>query len=321
MNNSPESTLEFRPIHTVLGELPFTRLGIVDTHTHAWIEPVQGADPTSPVLDQYGKIYEELKRYRLAGGSSLLDCQPGGCGRNANRLIQLSRESGVNIIACTGFHRRKYYAPDYWLFHADIEDIADYFIKELCISMEETDGQPEKAVAGFIKIALEAEWESTPQKALMAAIIAARETGALVEIHTEKGALAEKVVSVFEDNGVRPQRLVICHIDKQADFELHSKLASVGVLLEYDTFYRPKYRPEENLWPLIQKMVHHGLVNHIALANDMAEAAMYRTIANGPGLESLPGEIKDRLLSMGCPENSIRQMLGENIARRLAGIV
>lgn len=321
MNDSLDLPVEPRPIHTVLGDVPHGSLGIVDAHTHTWIDPISGADSTSPVLDQFEKICAELKRYRASGGGSLLDCQPGGCGRDANRMIRLSQESGVNIIACTGFHRTRYYAPYHWLFSACARVAAQYFIKELTRSMDETDQQPRQAIAGFIKIALEAEWEAIPQNALMGAITAARETGALVEIHTEKGALAERIVSTFDENGVSPNRLVICHIDKRADFTLHSMLASAGVLLEYDTFFRPKYRPEENLWPLIQKMVAYGLDDHIALATDMAEASLYRTIGGGPGMESFTGEIKDHLEALGCSQLSIRRMLGENIARRLAGSV
>ena len=107
------------------------------------------------------------------------------------------------------------------------------------------------ARAGFIKIALEKTWAETPQAALEGTALAARETGALVEIHTEKGALAEKAVVYFEERGIAPQRLVLCHMDKRPDHALQMALASYGPLLEYDTFYRPKYDPGSKLWPLI----------------------------------------------------------------------
>jgi hypothetical protein len=58
----------------------------------------------------------------------------------------------------------------------------------------------------------------------------------------------------------------------------------------------------------------------VALATDMAEAGLYRTLGGGPGLASLPGEIKARLTAMGIAEISVQQMLGGNIARRLAGL-
>jgi phosphotriesterase-related protein len=109
-------------------------------------------------------------------------------------------------------------------------------------------------------------------------------------------------------------------MDKRPDPGLHKELARLGVLLEYDTFYRPKYNPSENLWPLIEKMVDAGFSDRVALATDMAEPEFYRFIGGGAGLASLPSEIQDQLTKKGIPETARKQMLGSNIARRLAGI-
>ena len=307
-------------VRTVLGEISCETLGITDAHNHVWIDPVPGAAPGVPVLNQYDEIKRELELYRLAGGGSLLDCQPGGCGRNTNRLAQLSRATVVPIIACTGFHRRKYYPADHWLFTASSEHAAEYFLRELTSAFEETKDQPQPIRAGFIKAALESEWSDTPQAALEGAVEAARQTGLLFQMHTEKGELAEKAALFMQDHGVPPAQLVLCHMDKRPDFGLHVELAQFGALLEYDTFYRPLYEPESNLWPLMQKMVAAGLSAHIALATDMAEARMYATIGKGPGLASLPAEIRSGLVKLGIPESSIQGMLGGNIARRLAGL-
>ncbi len=273
-----------------------------------------------PVLDRYEQIRDELRLYRAAGGGSILDCQPGGCGRNAARLAQLAEATGVHIIACTGFHRQKYYAPGHRLFSADARQAGELFLSELGSALAESQGQPRRIRAGFIKIALESAWDESPQALLEAAADAARQSKALVEIHTEKGGLAEKAIIFFEERGVSSKQLVLCHMDKRPDPCLHMELAKYGALLEYDTFYRPKSEPEARLWPLICKMVEAGLSDHLALATDMAEAAMYSTIGEGPGLASLPTEIKRRLRELGIPANSIRQMLGGNIARRLAGL-
>jgi predicted metal-dependent phosphotriesterase family hydrolase len=106
-------------------------------------------------------------------------------------------------------------------------------------------------------------------------------------------------------------------MDKRPDIGLQSELARFGVLLEYDTFHRPRYDPAANLWPLVERMVDAGYAGRIALATDMAEADHYRFIGGGPGLASLPGEIQHRLWEKGIPEDSRNQMLGGNIARRL----
>lgn len=307
-----------RPVRTVLGEISHEELGITDAHSHVWIDPVPSGDFQAPVLNRYSEIRAELQLYRAAGGAAMLDCQPQGCGRNANQLVSLSEESGVHMLACTGFHRKKYYPPTHPLFDKTAQQAADFFIEELTESLVETRNQARQVRAGFIKIALEKNWADCPLSAVEGAAGAAKATGALVEIHTERGALAEKAVLYFESQGVSPHQLVLCHMDKRPIPSLHIELTRYGLLLEYDTFYRSKYSPETNLWPLISAMLGAGLSSSLAFANDIVEYDLFR-VNGGPGLASLPADIYSRLKMLDIPENLIRQMLGGNIARRLAG--
>jgi len=309
-----------RPVNTVLGPVSYKDLGVTDCHNHLWIDAVPDVDPTCPVLNQFAEIEKELKQYKKAGGRSILDCQPEGCGRNGNKLIELSKKSGVQVIASTGFHRVKYYPPQHWLFAKRSQKVCDFLESELVTGMYETLELEKPVPAGFIKIALEATWGECPQPALEGAAMAAQKTGALIEIHTEKGALAEKACLYFTDLGLLPEQIVLCHMDKRPDFGLHKELVRLGVLLEYDTFYRPKYKPQKHLWPLIDTMVKNDLSSNIALATDMAESDLYYHIGGGPGLFSLPGEIKHELLTRGIIPDDIQKMIGVNIARRLAGI-
>jgi predicted metal-dependent phosphotriesterase family hydrolase len=312
------STRAARPVMTVAGPISFDEMGITDAHNHVWIEGFKGADPANPVLDQLALIRRELNDYRLAGGSSLLDCQPGGCGRDGRRLLELSRLSGVHIIACTGFHRRKYYPSDSKFWSLTSQSAADLFISELTRGLKETLSGRQPVLAGFIKIALEDSWEKCPLPFLEAAAAAATKTGCVVEIHTEKGALAVEIVDFFIKHAVPADQLVICHIDKHIDFGLHAELARSGALLEYDTFFRPKYDPEINVWPLVDRMAASGLEACVTLATDMAEKEMYLAYGGGPGLASLPLKIKSRLADRGLPESAIQQLVGGSIARRLA---
>lgn len=307
-------------VMTVQGPIAFDQLGITDAHNHVWIDSLPDVAEENPVLNQYDLILQELTSYRQHGGKSILDCQPGGCGRNGNQLLALSSASRVNLIACTGFHRRKYYPPGYWLWEADAPQIYDSFCNELELGLAETMETSNPVRAGFIKIALETVWNKCPQAALEGAAFTTSVTKSLLQIHTEKGALAEKACIYFSERGVLPQQMVLCHMDKKPDISLHKALAEFGILLEYDTFYRPQYDPETNLWPLIDQMVNAGLSDHIALATDMADTSLYHAISGGPGLCSLPGEIREKLSEKGYSEIAQEQMLGGNIARRLAGI-
>ncbi len=309
-----------RPIMTVQGPVGHESLGITDAHNHTWISRVAGADPASPVLDRFEPMLQELIEFRTRGGAAILDCQPSGCGRDGNQLLALSRSSGVILIACTGFHRRKYYSPDHWLWNAEARQVVEFFCSELTQGLIETRELETPVVPGFIKIALEATWSDCRQAALEAAAEAARVAGCLIEIHTEKGALAERTCIFFSDHGLKPEQLALCHIDKRPDFGLHKELARLGVLLEYDTFHRPKYEPAKNLWPLLEEMMRAGLADHVALATDLAEASLYHFLGGGPGLASLPGQIASELVQKGFPESVRQLLLGGNIARRLAGL-
>ncbi len=304
-------------VMTVLGPRPVEQIGIADAHNHVWIDVVPGAAPDSPHLDDSAQILAELVEYRLAGGNTILDCQPAGCGRNGIQLYELSLASGVNLVACTGFHRQRYYAPDYWLWQRDAGKVSQYLIREFSQGLEETRNLAQIVKPGFIKIACEVDLDHTPQAALEGAAIAAATTHAAIEIHTEKGGDAENIVRYFIDHDVSAHQLILCHIDKRPDFGLHRSLAQAGVLLEYDTFYRAKYAPQDNLWPLIEKMISAGLSSAVALATDIAEENM-RCSAGGPGFVGFLTIIRAGLADRGVSPDTMKNLLGGNLACRLA---
>ena len=75
------------------------RRALTDAHQHVWIEPGVVPGDGLPLLNDRPLAEAGLAAYRAAGGAALLDCQPGGCGRNAVTLAELSKVSGVAIIA------------------------------------------------------------------------------------------------------------------------------------------------------------------------------------------------------------------------------
>ena len=303
-------------VMTVNGPLAAASLGVTDAHQHAWIAPVAGGPTNAPLLCDRAVITAGLTAYRAAGGGGLLDCQPGGCGRDGRVLAELSRLTGVPIIACTGFHLARYYPPDFWLWGATAEAARDTFVAEIVDGLAETRDMDQPARAGFIKIAIPTEPAALPAALWEAAAAASRDTGAAVLAHTEAGAAAEQIVTRLLGCGAAADRLVICHIDKRPDFGLHRELAQAGMLLEYDTFFRPKYDPERNVWPLLQRMAAAGLAGKIAIGTDLAGTAFWQEI--GPA--ALPGEIVSRLRTLGFDPATIRCLTGGTIADRLAGI-
>lgn len=303
---------------SVLGPVDPVVTGVFDAHNHIWIEQLPGVPPQAPCLEDEVRIRAELTHFGANGGSGLADCQPGGCGRNGNRLAELALNTGLVIIGCTGFHRKIYYPPDTTIFTMQTEVLTRHFIAEIQTGMTETLASLEPVRAGFIKIALEGSLQDTPQAALEAAVQAALVTGAAMEIHTEKGAAAEEILTYCTVHGLAPERLVLCHMDKRPDFGLHHELAKAGAMLEYDTFFRPKYAPEQYLWPLIRHMVTSGLEAHVACATDMAEKAQWKQFGGEPGLSALPQYIAPRLSQQGYLPETVQRLTGGNILARLA---
>jgi predicted metal-dependent phosphotriesterase family hydrolase len=304
----------------VTGPVEPGQAGITDAHNHVWIAPVVDAASAGPVLDDERAITSELIAYREAGGSTIIDCQPGGCGRDGRVLKRLAQASGVTIVACTGFHLRRYYPVDHPFFDLSAEAACQHFVSEITGYLTETDAA-DPVCAGFIKIACEETLQQSPLNLIEGAVAASHETGTAIEVHTEKGADAERIVQAMADFGLPASRLVLCHVDKRPDFAFHRAMARHGVMLEYDTFYRGKYEPDANVWPLLTRMVEAGLASQVTIATDMAEAAMWRSMGGGPGLTALITQIMPRLRAIGCDDLTIGQLVGANITGRLARLV
>jgi phosphotriesterase-related protein len=300
-------------LQTVTGLVDIASLGLVDAHGHVWIDPPNEA-LLEIVLHDRESIVKELRKYRESGGTAIVDCQPAGCGRDANKLREISEASGVFITATTGYHQKQYYAPDYWLWTAKANQAADFFIEELTKGMRETGG---RIRATNIKIAFEGTISGQTQVLMEAAADAAKQTGAAILVHTEKGNNIEALLPFFQKHDISPSRLFLCHVDKRPDFGLHKEMVQAGALLGYDTFNRPKYRPEGNGWPLLIKMMKEGFKEHIAVALDLANAAMWKFNGATHGMMFLAEQIRPRLVSEGFSEEEIKPVLGANITRHL----
>ena len=303
---------------TVEGPIDPLEAGITDAHNHLWIARVEGTASDVPVLNDRAAIAAELTEFRSAGGRSIVDCQPWGCGRDANILRKLAVQCGVHIVACGGFHLRRYYPPDHWLFEATSEQAQAYFVRELCQSLEETADAKTPVRAGFLKVACEETLDRSPLPLLEGAAQACLDTGAAMMVHTERGSDAERIIAWLQQLGLKPGQIVLCHMDKRSDYPLHAELAREGAMLEYDTFFRPQYRPDEQVWPLLEQMVHNGLDSLVAVATDMADSRMWSRLGGGPGLTGLVNSLVPRMYALGFGEATIQGLAGGNIASRLA---
>ncbi len=296
-------------IETVSGPRRAADIGIADAHAHLWIAP---RVPGAPALTDPALALAELADFALMGGSLVVDCQPGDCGRDGRVLARLARESPVAVVAATGFHLARYYPAGEgpWALGADASRAL--FERELRAGLDEAPA----VRAGVVKAAWTGDGSGLEQDLMRAALEAAHRADAAVVIHTEAGTAVEGLVRLVEGSGLSPARVQLSHIDKRPDPALHRDLARAGYALGYDTFLRPKYDPERHVWPLLRAMIADGLWPWVTLGLDLVDAASWH-VRGGPGLRALSVDVLARLRREGVGDTIARALTGGNVARLL----
>ncbi|HLJ67822.1 MAG TPA: aryldialkylphosphatase [Chloroflexota bacterium] len=308
-------------VRTVTGDIDSSDLGVCDAHEHVLIV---GGIPVlldkDFLLDDREKASRELTAFKALGGGSVVDMMPAGLGRDPDGLRALSQQTGVHIIAATGFHTERYYDTQHWLYHYSVEQIAHFFRGEIEEGMDQWGYrgplvQRTPARAGVIKVAsLYYRWTANTEKWFEAAAIAQRATGAPIASHTENGVLGDIQVERLTSHGVPASSIVVGHIDKNVDPYVHRELAAMGVYLEYDSPSRLKYGPDADAVKLIAAAVEHGYQRQILLGLDLARRSYYPSYGGGPGLGYLLERFVPRLHAEGLGD-VVPLLLVENPAR------
>lgn len=269
-------------IQTVTGTVAVQELGYCQIHEHIFVRHTPMADK-NPVLqiDDEEKSLKELQKYRNAGGKAIVDAQPVGAGRDAEVLERLSRQSGVAIIACTGYHLLDFYWEDHWIHTLGLQELEEVFVRELTEGMLPFGAAPKTkersgSLAGAVKAAIPASGVTGRYETLLrAAALAAACCGAALMLHTESGAGAVEAVELCRNAGVPVQKIIVCHADRQADsYDIHEAIGKTGVYFDYDTIGRYKYHSDESELRLIRHMIKQGMGGQIRLALDTTRARL-----------------------------------------------
>lgn len=172
-------------VRTVLGDRDPGVLGYTHCHDHLFVYRTGGVTlPERLILDNYENTKREVLRFREKGGEAIVDVQPFGAGRHPRNLDKLSKETGVQIISATGFHKSYFYSNKFWSYNASVRDITDLFVSEIEEGMYEYEyNNPfcrrSNIAAGIIKIATEKDGLTEYYKKVFDA--AARPT--LLQVH------------------------------------------------------------------------------------------------------------------------------------------
>ena len=261
---------------TVIGDIDCGQLGWTQCHEHLFIEKGKSFDINQALfMDDYKKTLDEVELYKNAGGHSVVDAQPVGCGRMAEYLERVSVSAGVNIIASTGFHKTIFYNDDSLIYKKSEQDLCELFVNEIengMYSSIESGFEKLDCKAGIIKTAVDCEGiykDGCYEKLFEAAAEASLRTNVSIMCHMEKGADAHEIITFFSDKGIDKDKVILCHLDRtKYDYRYHEDLADTGVFLEYDTIHRLKYHEDDQEAKLIAHMVKKGYEKQLLLSLD-----------------------------------------------------
>lgn len=314
-----------KSVYTVLGPVEPGALGFTHCHEHLCILPGRSAQ-VNPALciDDEMRTLRELQAFRAAGGGAIVDAQPVGCGRSAEVLARLAQQSGVHIIASTGFHKMLFYPEGHWIFAWSEDQLTDLFCAELehgmCRTADDAPPTGQTGIrAGIIKTALDAgTMDAQYQKLFAAAARAAVTTGAPLMAHIEQGSDPRALADFWQQRGVDLRRVLFCHMDRAVpDLAVHKEICARGITLEYDTIAREKYHGNEREVEIVQELVAAGYGGQLTMGLDVTRERL-AAYGGAPGLCFLKETFVPMLLAAGISTATVRDIFVNTPARVLA---
>jgi phosphotriesterase-related protein len=311
-------------VRTVLGDIAPSALGVTYAHEHVVID---GGRPVelSPdfLLADVERLAAELAGAAAAGLQSAIDAMPADCGRNPGKLADLSRRTGVQLVAATGLHHERFYGPSHWSLRVSEDELAALFVADISEGIDERDyGGPivnrTEVRAGIVKVAGSEGGPSGRDLPIFRAAVAAhQQTGVPIHTHCEGGTGALEQLRVLLDAGVPADRTSLSHVDKVVDRGYHRELLSSGAFVVYDQAFRWGDRPNGTL-QLLEWAVADGLAGQVMLGMDAARQGYYRAFGGSPGLAYLLREFSDELEIRGIGAEIRRCFFVDNPARAFA---
>lgn len=156
----------------------FDPTGYTRVHEHLHIDLSGFKNNLDCRLDQYDLICQEMKDLRALGVSNIIEMTNRYMGRNPQFMLDLMRDTGINVMASTGYYRDAFF-PEH-VAARSVEQLAQEMVDEIVIGIDGTELK-----AGIIAEIGSSEGVITPLEEKV--FIAARahiETGRPISTHT-----------------------------------------------------------------------------------------------------------------------------------------
>jgi phosphotriesterase-related protein len=263
------------------------------------LPPVQGRGGPPPVPDtmrDVDKMVAEVTNAKREGNlACIVDAGHPDMGRDINFLRQVAMKSGVPIVAAGGFYSQPFYPKE-------IASMSDEQIARALIKQADDDG-----LGAFGEIGSWDEITADERKVFRAVGKAHVATNLPIFTHTGiPGKSAIEQLDILEDQGVKPQHVVIGHLGNLADpnVYVHKVLCRRGAFVGFD---RQGGNNDAQQVPLVMALIDAGFADHLMFSAD----------ANG-GYAKTVTVFLPKLKAAGATDDVLHRIMVDNPRRFLA---
>ncbi|HDL8285809.1 TPA: phosphotriesterase-related protein [Yersinia enterocolitica] len=280
--------------------------GYTYAHEHLHIDLSGFKNNLDCRLDQYQLICDEMRELVGKGVANIVEVTNRYMGRNPQFLLNVMHDSGINVIASTGYYTDSFYPP--MVRESSAQQLAQTMIDEIEIGIDGTELK-----AGVIAEIGTSEGIITPDEAKVfhAAALAHHATGLPISTHTSFSTMGLEQIALLKQHGVALEHVVIGHCDLKEQPDLIMKMIDMGVYVQFDTIGKNSYFPDERRIAMLVTLAERGLLNKVMLSMDITRRSHLKA-NGGSGFSYLVDSFVPMLLAAGISSAQVEMMLRHN---------
>ncbi|HCB26341.1 MAG TPA: phosphotriesterase-related protein [Citrobacter freundii] len=284
----------------------FDPTGYTWVHEHLHIDLSGFKNNLDCRLDQYDLICQEMKDLRASGVSNIIEMTNRYMGRNPQFMLDLMRDTGINVVACTGYYQDAFF-PEH-VAARSVEQLAQEMVDEIVIGIDGTELK-----AGIIAEIGSSEGVITPleEKVFIAAARAHIETGRPISTHTSFSTMGVEQLVLLQAHGVDLSRVTVGHCDLKDNLDNILRMIELGAYVQFDTIGKNNYYPDEKRIAMLHAIRDRGLLSHVMLSMDITRRSHLKA-NGGNGYDYLLTTFIPQLRQSGFSQADVDTMLRDN---------
>ena len=286
--------------------MEFDTTGYTYAHEHLHIDLSGFKNNLDCRLDQYDLICQEMKDLSALGVKNIIEMTNRYMGRNPQFMLDLMRDTGINVVACTGYYQDAFFPKH--VVERSVEQLAKEMVDEIVNGIDGTDLK-----AGIIAEIGSSEGVITPleEKVFIAAARAHNETVRPISTHTSFSTMGLEQLALLSAQGVDLSRVVVGHCDLKDNLENILRMIDLGAYVQFDTIGKNNYYPDEKRIGMLHAIRNRGLLSRVMLSMDITRRSHLKA-NGGNGYDYLLTTFIPQLRQSGFSQADVDTMLRDN---------